>query len=117
MFSILSCVGLFALEAVYILAFYDPAETKVQAGLMLIFALEASFMVKIGQSDLEEKKRLGRVSAITRLYAAFAILPLLGLIAVAEGPLKQYSWAWIALFLVSAVGKIIWRRRMVASAP
>jgi len=114
MFSIASCAGLFALEAIYILGFYDPNATKTHAGLMLIFALEASFLVKISQSNLEENKALGKISGTTRLYSAIAMLPLLGLFAVAEGlfSLNQYSLAWIALFLVTAVGKVIWLKRM-----
>jgi len=81
---------------------------------MLIFALEASYMVRIAQTNLEEKKSLGKVTGTTRLYSAYAMLPLLGLIAVAGGALSlnRYSWVWIALFLTSAGGKLMWRKRI-----
>jgi hypothetical protein len=120
MFSIPSCAALFALEVVYVLAFYDPSATRTQAGLMLIFALEAGYLVKIAQSNLEEKKLLGKISATTRLYTALAGVPLLGLMAIAGGlfPLKQYSWVLIALFFLSIVGKVIWRKnRSLAPYP
>jgi hypothetical protein len=92
MFSIASCVGLFAFETLYILGFYDPSATKTQVGLMLIFALEESYLFKIAQSNLEEKKALGKISGTTRLYTAFVMIPLLGAVGIAAGllPLNQY---------------------------
>ena len=112
MFSVASCVGLFALESLYILLLYDPHRTNTQAGLMLIFALEASYLLKISQANLEEKRALSRISRITRIYTAISAVPLLGLIAIATGllPFGQYLWVWIALFLISACGKIAWER-------
>ena len=113
MFSLISCIGFFALESIYIFALYDPSETKTQAGLMAIFAIEASFLVKIAQGNLQEKKTFGKVSQGTRVYTAIFALPLLVVMAIASGilPFKQYPALWIAMFFISACGKIVWYRK------
>jgi hypothetical protein len=110
--SMAAYVALFVTEVAYILAFYNPADTRMQAGLMLIFAAEVSVLYRIAASNLEEKKRFKKISGTSRFYTALASVPVLGEMSLAIGwlDLGRYPIFWIGLFLLSVGGKIAWKR-------
>ena len=113
-------VALFVFESAYISIFYDPNGTYTEAGLMLIFALEASFMFKVSTSNLDEKKAFGSISKTSRIYTAVLGGALLVLMAIGAGALglQHYRFIWIALFALSACTKVAWilRRGKAAGA-
>lgn len=123
MFSVATCTSLFLVEAGYVLFLYNPAATTVQAGLMLLFAAEAGYLVKIGDAQLREKKEFGKVPIQLRLRAAAFVVPLLAVAAITFGASYPTLRLWLMVFLlfISACGKIAWyghyRRLGVGRAP
>lgn len=109
-FTVPAVLLLLVFEIGYIVLGYDSASSRTQTGLMLIFALEMSFMAKIGNANLEEKRRMGRTSRSTRIFNAAVWVPLLALVALGLGlaGLQKYTPLWIALFVLGACGKIGW---------
>jgi hypothetical protein len=112
MLSIGFVLALLVAEIAYILFGYDPAGVRTQAGLMIVFALEMSFVVQAGNANIEEKKEMGRTSRTTRIFNAAIGLPLLALIGlgVRIANLQHHIFVWIVLFVLAACGKIGWLR-------
>jgi DMSO reductase anchor subunit len=111
-FSVKACAALFALEACYVFFLYDPSTTRTQAGLMLIFAAEAGYFLKIANAQLKEKKSLGKVSLHSRLYAVAFFLPLLAAmtISITSWHPAQAVWLIVLLLFAEMCGKIAWYR-------
>jgi hypothetical protein len=120
MASLASIAALLVFEIGYISIFYDPNGHYTQAGLMLIFAFEVSFMFKVSTSNLDEKKATGAISKSSRVYTAFLGVALLALLAVGSGALglERYPLLWIVLFVLSAGAKTAWvlRKRGIVGA-
>ncbi len=108
--SLLSCLGIFCFEIAYILLFYDPHSPHRQGGLMLIFIFEMSFFLEISRSNVEEKRRLGKVSARSRAYTAPLCIAVLGMLALGSGTihLEHDLPIWVGLFIASACAKVAW---------
>lgn len=110
----LSYGALLALELGYTFLVFDPGSTKVQAGLMLIFALEVTFAVRVAKVQLY-LKQVDRplVMRSRSLAAVYAV----GLLAAMFSGMR---WVMAVAFIAIASAKLVWEHyfgRYVASPP
>jgi hypothetical protein len=112
-FHYAAVLGLALLETAYFLIFYNPGSQRVDPGLMLVLAAEFSFVLKIANDNLVEKRALGATTGPRMLYTRVAAISLLALMALSSGyvhiPAVQFLCvlaSWIGGF-----GKAMWLRK------
>ena len=112
-YSPLSYVGIFILEVAYIIILYEPNSPHTQAGVMIILAVEVSFMFRVSKINVEQKRVEGRVSKTSRIYTMLAGLTLLALMAMSASlfNLDRIAALWMLLFAAMAFFKIMWERQ------
>ena len=108
---IASYAALFLFEVGYILFAYDPASKRTQAGLMLIFACEVAFAVRVSKVQLQLKRTDRRGLRISRVYAAGYAGGLLAAIAVTlSSAFAGERIVLVTAFGVAGVSKMLWER-------
>ena len=110
----LSYGALLALELGYTFLVFDPGSTNVQAGLMLIVALEVAFAVRVAKVQLYLKQvdrpLLMRSRSLAVVYAVGLLTALF----------SGMQWVMAVAFIAVASAKLVWEHyfgRYVASPP
>jgi Kef-type K+ transport system membrane component KefB len=111
-YSTFGYIGVFILECAYILVLYDTSSPDTQAGVMIILAAEAAFMLRDSKANVEQKRADGRVSKISRIYTTVAGIALLALMAMSANMFRlgKIVPLWILLFVLTLYAKIMWER-------
>lgn len=106
----LSYVALLALELGYTFFVFDPASTKVQAGLMLIFALEVAFAILVARVQLYLKQIDRPLLIRSRAYAAVYVIGMAVAMLVGLGtfPFTGVRWVMAGAFITIASAKLAW---------
>lgn len=106
-------VGLTVLETAYFLIFYSPTSQRIDPGVMLILAAECSFMLKIANENLVEKRTLGATTNPRMFYTRVAGLSLLALMALSSGYLHLPAVRFLCVIAswIGGFGKAMWLRK------
>lgn len=113
-----SYVALLALELGYTFFLFDAGTSKVQAGLMLIFALEVAFAVRVAKVQLY-LKQIDRALVIrSRAYAAAYVIGMAVAMVIGVGmfPFSGVRWVMAAAFIAVASAKVMWERHFAPYA-
>jgi hypothetical protein len=112
-FHYAAVVGLAAIETAYFIIFFDPSSQRVDPGLMFILAAECSFMFKIANENLVEKRALGATTGPRMLYTRVAGISLLALMALSSGYVHLPEIGVLCIFAswIGAFGKAMWLRK------
>lgn len=81
--------------------------------MMLILALEFSYVMKIARENVRLKQVTGSVPRTSRIYTIIFGLSLFAVLGLLSNwtTLGELKLVWIGVFLVSAYGKIMWHQR------
>ena len=112
-FHYAAVVGLTVLETAFFLVWFNPNSQRVDPGVMLILAAECSFMLKIANENLVEKRALGATTSPRMLYTRVAGLSLLALMALSSGylHLPAIGTLCVVASCIGGFGKAMWLRK------
>ena len=112
-FHYAAVVGLAIIETAYFLIFYNSTAERVDPGVMFILAAECSFMFKIANENLVEKRALGATTGPRMLYTRVAGISVLALMALSSGYLHLPAVAVLCVLAgwIGAFGKAMWLRK------
>jgi hypothetical protein len=112
-FHYAAVVGLAVIETAYFIIFFDASSQRVDPSLMFILAAECSFMFKIANENLVEKRTLGATTGPRMLYTRVAGISLLALMALSSGymHLPEVGVLCILASWFGAFGKTMWLRK------
>jgi hypothetical protein len=112
-FHYAAVVGLTVLETAFFLVLFNPNSHRVDPGVMLILAGECSFMLKIANENLVEKRALGATTSPRILYTRVAGLSLLALMALSSGYLHLPAIGALCIVAswIGGFGKAMWLRK------